>query len=40
MAPSVRNIMKKNPWDKDVNFDWNFRKNGWNNLAEIEKKAF
>ena len=24
MAPYVRNIMKKNPWIRDVNFDWNF----------------
>ena len=40
MAPSVRNIMRKKPWDENVNFDWNFIKNEWDNLAEIEKKAF
>ena len=39
MAPSVRNIMRKNPWDENVNFDWNFIKNEWDNLAEIEKKS-
>ena len=39
MAPSVRDIMRKNPWDENVNFDWNFIKNEWDNLAEIEKKS-
>ena len=39
MAPSVRDIMRKNPWNENVNFDWNFIKNEWDNLAEIEKKS-
>ena len=39
MAPSVRDIMRKKPWDENVNFDWNFIKKEWDNLAEIEKKS-
>ena len=39
MAPSVRDIMRRKPWDENVKFDWNFIKNEWDNLAEIEKKS-
>lgn len=33
MAPSVRSVMRKNPWNPNVKFDWNWIRSEWSKLA-------
>ena len=40
-APSVKSMMRKNPWNPDSNFNWDHIKSEWDNLAiESDKKLF
>ena len=38
MAPSVKKIMRDDPWNPDSTFDWQFIKKEWDTLANEEKK--
>lgn len=40
-APSVKSIMRKNPWNSDSEFNWDYIKSEWDNLAiASDKKLF
>ena len=39
MVPSVKSIMRNNPWDSDSNFDWDYIKSEWDRLALKKQKA-
>lgn len=38
MAPSVKSIMRKEPWNPDSDFDWDYIKSKWDNLALTNEK--
>jgi len=40
MAPSVKSIMRTNPWNSDSEFDWDYIKSEWDDLAAKSGKNF